>query len=139
MKYFCGLFSRTAERKFFFRISYDKRPILHFDEYDEEICRFILQKRTSVCIDPVGFPILNQQMHCVFFTFFYKHKRVSIGVTNIFESRFSVDLHVLRCPEQYLTVFRKYLSACMSPKFCGYCILRTNEQKLMKLFCSVAL
>ena len=26
------------------------------------------------------------------------------------------------------------LSVCMSPKFCGHCISRTNERKLMKLY-----
>ena len=60
-----------------------------------------------------------------------------IGFAKIFGIRFSVDLHVLRCPEHDLTIFRKCLSAClsvyMSPKFCGPCISRANAQKVTKL------
>ena len=53
----------------------------------------------------------------------YTHEEC-IGFTKIFDIRFSMDLHVLRCPEHNLTIFRKCLSvdpsACMSPKFCGH-------------------
>ena len=35
----------------------------------------------------------------------------------IFDFRFLMDLHVLRYPQHDLTIFRKCLSVCMSPKF----------------------
>ena len=44
------------------------------------------------------------------------------------------DFRVLGFPEQDLTIFRKCLSVCMSPKFCGHCISRTNAWKLIKLY-----
>ena len=38
-----------------------------------------------------------------------------IGLVKILDFRFSMDLHVLRCPKQDLTIFRKcLLSICMS-------------------------
>ena len=50
-----------------------------------------------------------------------------------FRLQFSMDLHVLRCPEHDLTIFRRCLSVCLQ-KFCGHCISRTNWWKLMKLY-----
>ena len=84
--------------------------------------------------------IFNRRSSCFFFvicTFFYIHKKKSIGFGKIFDFRFSMDLHVLRCPEHDLTIFRKCLSVCLSVclpvLFCGHCMSRTNERKLMKL------
>ena len=37
----------------------------------------------------------------------------SIGFVQIFDFRFSMDLHVLGFPEHDLTISRKYLSACL--------------------------
>ena len=55
----------------------------------------------------------------------------------IFDIRFFIDLHVLGCPEQDLTIFGKCLSVCVSicvwQKFCGNCISRTNAQNFIKL------
>ena len=39
--------------------------------------------------------------------------------------------HLYKCLSVYQTVS---LSVCMSSKFCGHCISRTREQKLMKLY-----
>ena len=56
-----------------------------------------------------------------------------IRFTKIFDIRFSMDLHILRCPEHNLIIFRKCLSVCIPPKFCGHCNSRINARKLMKL------
>ena len=49
-----------------------------------------------------------------------------------------MDLGVSRCPENDLTIFKKCLpvgqSVCMSPKFCGHWISKTNAWNLMKLY-----
>ena len=56
----------------------------------------------------------------------------------IFDIRFSMDLHVLRCPEHDLTDFRKCLSICrpewMSQKYFWHGVSRNNVWKLMKLY-----
>ena len=43
-------------------------------------------------------------------------KEESVGFAKILDNRFSMDLHVSRCPEHDLSIFRKRLSVCMSPK-----------------------
>ena len=52
-------------------------------------------------------------------------------------------LHVLRCPEHDLIIFRKCPSVCrsvgLSVLFCGHCISRTNGLKLMKLYIQLRL
>ena len=54
------------------------------------------------------------------FTFFYMHKK------KVLDSRkFSTDLHVLRCPEHELTIFRKCLSVCL------YYFVDTVSQELI--------
>ena len=68
------------------------------------------------------------------FTFFYVHKKRVLNSRKIFDIRFSIVLHVYRCPKQDLTIFRKCLSVCMFQKFCGHCISRTNARKWMKLY-----
>ena len=75
--------------------------------------------------------------HCIIFTFFYLHKKKVLDSRKILDIRFSMDLHVSKCPQHDLTMFRKCLSVgrsvWMSPKFCEHCISRCNERKLMKL------
>ena len=39
--------------------------------------------------------------------------------------------------EHDLTIFRECLSVCMSPKFCVFCISRTNARILMKLYIDI--
>ena len=68
------------------------------------------------------------------FTFFYVHKKRVLNSRKIFDIRFSIVLHVYRCPKQDLTIFRKCLSVCMFQKFCGLCISKTNTRKLMKIY-----
>ena len=70
-----------------------------------------------------------------FFTFFYIHNKKVLDSRKFFDFRFSMDLHVLRCPENDLTDFGKICpSVCTIPKFCGHCISRTYGRKLMKLY-----
>ena len=45
-----------------------------------------------------------------------------------------MDFHASKCSEHDFTIFRKCLSVCMSPNFCGHCISRTNAWKFMKLY-----
>ena len=66
------------------------------------------------------------------FTFFCIHKKI-IGA-KIFDIRFSMDLHVLRCPEHDLTIFRKclslYLSVCLY--VCLQYFVDTVSQELIR-------
>ena len=61
------------------------------------------------------------------------HKKKVLDSKKNFDIRFSMDLHVLRCPEHDLTIFRKCLCLHVSKIF-GHYISRTKEQKLMKLY-----
>ena len=79
--------------------------------FRSEFPKFILKKKAAC-------HLLSDETF--FFTFFYALKKK--GNAKIFNIRFSMDLYVLRCPEHDLTIFRKCLSVCMSPKFCGHCI-----------------
>ena len=82
------------------------------------------------------------QSFCIF-TFFYTHKKKVLDSWKFSTSGFRWFLHVLRCPEHDLIIFRKCLSVCVSLSvcltvglpvlFCGGCILRTNGRKMMKL------
>ena len=70
------------------------------------------------------------------------HKKKVLHSRKFSTSSFLMDLFVLKCHEHDLSIYRKCLSvdlsdACMSPKFCGHCVSRTNARKFMKL-CSVA-
>ena len=47
------------------------------------------------------------------FYFLLYTQEKSIGFVKIFDFRFSMALHVLRCPEHDLTIFRKCLSVCL--------------------------
>ena len=47
------------------------------------------------------------------FYFLLYTQEESIGFVKIFDFRFLIDLHVLRCPEHDLTIFRKCLSVCL--------------------------
>ena len=67
-------------------------------------------------------------------TFFYIHKKKVSDLRKFSTSGFRWNLHALRCPEHDLNIFRKSLSACMSPKYCGRCISKINSRKLMKLY-----
>ena len=70
----------------------------------------------------------------LFSDFIWIHKKKVLDSRKFSTSCFRCRLHVLSCPEHDLTIFRKCLSVCISPKFCGHCISRTNARKLMKLF-----
>ena len=61
--------------------------------------------------------------------YFLLYTQESIGFTKIFHIRFSMDLHVLRCSEHDLTMFRKCLSVCLYA--CFQNILDTVYQELM--------
>ena len=82
-----------------------------------------------------------------FITSFYVNRR-NFDLVKIFDIRFLMDLHVLRCPEHDLTISGKCLSVvclsvrvsvCMWQKFCGKCSWRTNRQNFMKFYISVIL
>ena len=75
----------------------------------------------------------NISMNEIVTFYFLLYFLPSIEFTKIFGIRFLMDLHVLRCPEHDLIIFRKCLSVCMSPKHCRHCILRANAWKLLKL------
>ena len=65
---------------------------------------------------------------------FLRIQEESTGVAKIFDCWFSMDLHVLRGPEYDLTIFKKCLSVCTPPKFCGHCTSKSNGRKLLKLY-----
>ena len=57
----------------------------------------------------------------------------SIGSSKIFDFRFSTDLHVWKCLEHGLNIFRKCLSVRLYPKFCRQHSWKTNARIFMKL------
>ena len=58
--------------------------------------------------------IHSKRLHFNVFCYFLRYTwEESIGFAKIFHFQFSMDLHVLRCPEHDMTIFRKCLSVCL--------------------------
>ena len=60
-----------------------------------------IYKVIFICVSCFTYP---QRIFFFFFFYFFLCKQEeSIGFSKIFDIRFSMDLHILRCPEEYLT------------------------------------
>ena len=95
---------------------------------------------------------LSQESYCLefrkkkyffsFINFIYVYIRSKDWSRENFRHLVLMDLYVLRCPKHDWTLFRKYLSVCLTvglavcmfPKFYESCISRTNARKMMKLY-----
>ena len=56
---------------------------------------------------------MNKRNIFVFYLLLYSIYEESIRVVKIFEFLFSMDLHILGCPEHKFTIFTKCLSVCL--------------------------
>ena len=82
--------------------------------------------------------VVAQNKYFIWFLLSSIHIKRKYWVLGNFRHPFFDGFACLRFPEHDLTIFWKCMSvcrsACMSPKFCGHCISKTNARKLTKLY-----